>query len=204
MTLVARHPAVSGVSPARCFLPQAATTPTLDLATLQGRLTELRAGQGAHAWALRLVWQAQRVGEPAAWLAPGDRVFFPPDAAAGGIDLAALPVVRLAEPVARLRATDLLLRSGAFGLLVLDWEGAPAPSGHVVSRLVGLAQAHGTALVCLVGAAGWGPLVSARLEASWRREAPGRYRCEVRALKDRRAGPGWREEVVFDGPDGLC
>jgi recombination protein RecA len=203
MTLAARHPAVPGVAPARCFLPRVAASP-FDLASLQGRLAELRVGHGAHAWALRLVWQAQRVGEPTAWVSPGSRLFFPPDAAAGGIDLAALAVVRLEEPVARLRATDLLLRSGAFGLLVLDWEGAPAPSSLIVTRLVSLAQAHGTALVCLVGEDGWGPLVSARLEATWRREGQGRYRGEVRAAKDRRSGPGWREEEVFDGPDGLC
>lgn len=216
MTLAAARLAAAvepwpGVRPARRFLPRPTEEP-LALATLQGRLTELRVGQGAHTRALRLVWQAQRVGEPAIWVQPASRGFFPPDAQASGVDLAALPVVRLEEPLARLRAVDLLLRAGAFGLVVLDWGAGPPPSERGSNRLVGLAQAHGVALLCLVGEAfggrtegeTWGAPVSLRLEATCAREAPGRYRCGVRALKDRRFGPGWTREEACDGPDGLC
>ena len=48
--------------------------------------TEL-AAQGASAtttFAMRLVWEAQSEGEPAAWVTSAKRCFFPPDAVAPG------------------------------------------------------------------------------------------------------------------------
>ena len=94
-------------------------------AALGGCLAEL-SGTGASpslTLAFDLVHQVQRQGEPTAWITRADSTFFPPDAAQGGVDLAALPVVRLASRRQCLRAADQLARSGAFGLLVVDLGG---------------------------------------------------------------------------------
>ena len=103
-----------------------------------GELTEIT-GHGRASLALAAVRQAQAAGQPAAWV-DGSASFCP---ATAGVDLGALTLVRppraLAErreappngggaprrrrrgpASAALLAADLLLRSRAFGLLVLD------------------------------------------------------------------------------------
>ena len=92
------------------------------LATLTGRLTELSSvgSTAVLTLAFSIVLEAQRVGEPVGWLSDESSVFFPPDVANGGIDLNALVVVRLAMASQIPRAAEHLVRSGAFGLLVLD------------------------------------------------------------------------------------
>ena len=102
---------------------------------LVGRLVEL-SGQGATATltlAFGLLLDAQRLGETAAWVAAGPRLFYPPDVAEGGVDLAALAVIRTHGAAAAARAADRLLRSGAFGLLVLDL-GRAAGDGVLVDQ----------------------------------------------------------------------
>src|SRR5512143_2066759 len=68
-------------------------------ADLAGRIVEL-SGTGAAAsltFAVALVLDAQRRGGVAAWVTARESSFFPPDAAGNGVDLAALPVVRVPE-----------------------------------------------------------------------------------------------------------
>src|SRR5438093_9453381 len=67
------------------------------LDALRGRLVELSA-RGAAATltsAIELVGEAQRSGEPVAWVTLGHATFYPPDVADSGIDLAALAVIRV-------------------------------------------------------------------------------------------------------------
>jgi recombination protein RecA len=179
------------------------------LSELSGRLTEL-CGAGATAaltLAARLVLTAQQAGEPVAWLTTTAACVYPPDLAAHGIDLAALPIVRVPDTAAIGRAADQLARSGAFGLLIMDL----APIGRLpeaqVTRLLGLAQRHGTALVCLSGKPGGAPsvspLVSLRGEVTWSRQGPGCFHVELTALKDKRRSPGWRHAEVCHGPVGV-
>ncbi len=95
---------------------------TFSLQALAGRFVEL-SGAGASAVltvAMQLVWEAQHHGENVAWVGVGGSTFFAPDAAHAGIDLAALPVVMAPDALAAGRAVSHLLRSGAFGLVVLD------------------------------------------------------------------------------------
>ncbi len=173
-----------------------------------GTLVELSAS-GASAcltFAFSLVLDAQRRGEPVAWLTPEQHVFFPPDAAASGADLDALVLVRLADARRLPRAAEQLARSGAFGLLLLDLGQAPVPQA-MLTRLTGLAQKHGTAIVFLTAkeasVPSLGSLVSLRGEVRRKRVTDGRFRCELHALKDKRRGPGWRHHEHFDGPAGL-
>ncbi len=102
-----------------------ATAPEWALPVCAGRLTEL-SGEGAAvqlSLTFSLVRDAQRRGEPAAWVTHAASTFYPPDAAACGIALARLPVVFAPDAPGAARAADKLVRSGAFGLVVLDLVG---------------------------------------------------------------------------------
>jgi hypothetical protein len=90
---------------------------------------ELSGGHAAPLLSLAfvLVADAQRAGEPVAWIQGTDSTFFPPDVARNGVDLNTLTVVRLDSIPARVRAAVRLLRSGAFGLVGMDLSPAPAP-----------------------------------------------------------------------------
>lgn len=187
------------------------------LPSLSGSLVELSAtGSGpVLTMAFSLVLDAQRSGEPVAWVTTKASSFYPPDAAAGGVDLESLVVVRLDEERALSRAADHLARSGAFGLIVIDLASqahqnrrkAPVVSIPMQSRLVGLTQKHDSVILCLTrkdaSSPSLGSLISVRGEA---RRVPGtdHYTCEVQVLKDKRRGPGWAHEEVCRGPDGLC
>ncbi|MEB3196183.1 MAG: recombinase A [Candidatus Sericytochromatia bacterium] len=209
MTSTARLSALPSLGPARrlglsVVRPEPAAR--LGLEELQGRLCELRLQRDSLAYTRAIAWvrEAQAAGEPAAWVTPPTHGFYPPDVQAHGVDLAALPVVRLAPPVARLRAVDMLLRSGAFGLIVLDWEQQPPPPERILVRLVGLAKHHRTALVGLTAhPQGLGGQVSLRLHPERAQEASGRYLCRLGVSKDKRGGPAERGPEVFSGPDGL-
>jgi recombination protein RecA len=173
------------------------------LAAVRGRLVELSA-RGATAIltaAIELVVEAQMQSEPVAWLAPVTGTFYPPDVAASGVDLAALVVVRVADATIAARSCERLLRSGAFGLVVLELCGGEL-STAVQGRLVTLAQTHDAAIVCLTvksaETASLGSLISLRADAT-------RYKDEItlRVLKDKRRGPGALRTVKCRGPDGL-
>ncbi len=154
-----------------------------------GRLIEI-SGVGAsarHTTAVALVRQAQLEGETTAWIQPAGGPLYPPDLAESGVDLDALIVVHVPEDrgqVGLARAGELLLRSGAYGLCVLDLS-APAsidakvqvaaicPEGQVSAdmspkparpprlwgaawqaRLAALARLHNSRVVVLTRAAG--------------------------------------------------
>ncbi|HEU4732926.1 MAG TPA: recombinase A [Kofleriaceae bacterium] len=177
---------------------------------LRGRLIELSA-RGATATlttALELVLEAQRAGEPVAWITLGNASFYPPDVAETGVDLAALVVVRVSDTTTAARAAERLLRSGAFGLVVLDFGGGgdvELPLAYQ-GRLVTLAQTHDAAVVCITDkpgdAASLGSLVSLRAEALRLCARDRSYEVTVRALKDKRRGPGWSRTLKLRGPAG--
>jgi recombination protein RecA len=179
------------------------------LEQVAGRLVEI-SGSGASApltLAFGLVLEAQRRGEPVAWIAPEERSFYPPDVAEGGVDLETLVVVRVQDARAAARAADQLARSGAFGLIVLDLgAGADIPV-PLQTRLAGLAQKYRTALLCLTEQAetspSLSPLVSLRVRARRQRLSDDRFSCELVVLKDKRHGPTWTHAEVCRGPAGL-
>jgi recombination protein RecA len=187
---------------------------------LAGAVVELSTdGAGsALSLAFTLVVDAQREGEPVVWVSGGGGDFFPPDAAAGGADLDALPVVRAPDALGALRAADLLLRSGGFGLLLLDPGVWPARGEGVTARLAGLARRHGTAVVLLLRKGprtpSPGALVSVRAEALRRRisrdrtgvtlpDNEGDFRCRAQVTRDRRHPGGWSHEEPRLAPEGV-
>jgi len=175
----------------------------------RGRIAELsgEASAAALSLAFRLVLEAQERGEPAAWVTGSSRSFFPPDVAETGVDLDALVVVRLLCAKLAPRAADLLLRSGGFGLVVVDLGGEARMPLAVQSRLGGLARKHGAALLFITEkpsrAPSLGPLVSLRVETRRLEKDGDGYLCEARALKDKRLGIGWRHLEACHAPDGL-
>jgi recombination protein RecA len=177
------------------------------LAAMRGRLVELSA-RGATATlttAIEIVVEAQTAAEPVSWITLGAATFYPPDAAACGVDLAALVVVRVRDAAGAARATEKVLRSGAFGLVVLDLGDATLPAAHQ-GRLVTLAQAHDAAVVCITEktaeTASIGSLVSLRAEAL-RARGPSGFDVKVRVIKDKRTGPGFTRSSAARGPAGF-
>ena len=187
--------------------------PAWTLPDLAGRLVELsgNAASASLTAAFGLVLEAQLAGDRAAWITLPGSSFFPPDVADGGVDLAALPVVRVPDARTAGRAADHLARSGGFGLIVLDLADGgradaliPVP---LLTRLLGLARAHAAAVVILTRKSHEAPslnsLISLRVDTTRSTSAPGRYQVRIRALKDKRAGPGWSHGETCRGPAGV-
>lgn len=196
-------PRLRSQTPARFCLPE-----------LAGRLVEL-SGEGASSaltFAVKLVLDAQQRAEPVAWVTSTASVFYPPDVADSGVELAALVVVRVPSSRARLRETmavaaERLLRSGGFGLVVLDL-GKEAELGQALqSRLLGIAQRHQAVVLCLTektpATPSLGSLVSLRMQASRSWLADDRFECSLAVIKDKERGPSWSEREVCRGPLGL-
>ena len=178
------------------------------LPALRGRLAEVsaRGASAALTAAIEVVAEAQGEGEPVAWITLAAGSFYPPDVAASGVDLAALVVVRVRDATTAARAAERVLRSGAFGLVVIDLQREAELSTAIQGRLVTLAQTHDAAVVCLTeksaDAASVGSLVSLRAEALRKHETED-FSVTIRALKDKRRGPGWAHTVKRRGPAGL-
>jgi recombination protein RecA len=156
---------------------------------------------------MHLVLETQRQQEPAAWITCRDSTFFPPDAADSGIDLSALAVIRAPNAMATARAAEHLLRSSAFGLLVLDFGTESRLPLVVQTRLAGQARHHETAVVCLTEKSAnqpsIGSLVSLRAHAHRICRQDRQFHCQASVVKDKRQGPGWSHVEVYRGPDGL-
>jgi recombination protein RecA len=178
------------------------------LPQVAGRFVEISGSKATAVLTLAfgLVLDAQKRSEPVGWATSTESSFYPPDAAQLGIDLAALVVVRVPKADAIARAGEKLLRSGGFGLVVLDLGLTDIPP-PLQSRLTGLAHHHHTALICLTEkdskAFSLGSLVSLRVHAERKRVGNNEFACAVSVLKDKRRGPSWMYEEVLHGPPGL-
>ncbi len=137
-----------------------------------GRLLELASSDAASArttTAIEQVARLQRQGELVAWVQLRGGTFYPPDAAEAGVDLATLTVVHVpSSALEAARATELLLRSGAFALVIVDLEGmvdASLPS-RALARLHALCRQHDSTVAFLTPPTqeALGSLVSLRLE----------------------------------------
>lgn len=176
---------------------------------LSGRLIEI-SGQGAAASltaVVRLAVEAQRARELVAWVGVTTGSFYPPDLADSGIDLSSLVVVRVPRRVDVGRAAERLVRSGSFGLVILELGAQASLPTVLQGRLVSLAQQHDALLVCVTDknreAGSVGSMVSLRAEAVRRYLDGDRFECRVNVLKDKRSGPGWGHRLVARGPAGI-
>jgi recombination protein RecA len=197
------------VSYAQELRPIIPAPPPWRLAEVAGRLVEISGSTAAASLTLTFVLlrEAQECGEPVGWVTSVESCFYPLDAAQNGMDLKSLVVVRLTKAESIARAGEKLLRSGGFGVVVLDLGATDIPM-PLQTRLTGLAHRHHTALVCLTekdrAAFSLGSLVSLRAHAEKKRAADNRFACTLRVLKDKRRGPTWHYEELYTGPAGLC
>jgi hypothetical protein len=164
-----------------------------------GKLVEISGAYGSARLtaAVSIVLQAQREGETSAWVQPKGGALFPPDLYESGVDLDSLVVVHVAfegNPYAVPKAAELLLRSGGFGLVVLDLTVGAQPSQSYPNvawqgRLLGLAREHHSRVVCLTDtpqqATSLGPLVALRIEVGRMRVGPGLFSIRPRVLKNK-------------------
>lgn len=176
--------------------------------------------------AIACLCEAQREGETAAWIQPAGGALFPPDLVDSGVDLDALLVVnvpRRAEPFGAVKAAEVLLRSGGFGLVVLDLRessstaarnGPSSPRGAALTRdaawqgrLLGVAREHDSRLLFLSDGASHagslGPLVSVCIEPHRRRVRRGVFAVEHRVRKDKSGVLCALAEDLRRGPHGL-
>lgn len=176
-----------------------------------------------------MVAHMQQQGETTVWLQPTGGPLYPPDLADAGIDLESLVVIHVpvsAGPHGACKAAELLLRSGAFGLLVLDLSaGVPPGSGEAwQGRLLGLARQHHARVVVLTvkptHATSLGPLVGMRIEPKRQRapivdngprsrrdpqrgRQPGRFLVEHTVLKNKTGNAIEPALEAYRGPWGL-
>jgi recombination protein RecA len=154
-----------------------------------------------------LIREAQERREPVGWATWTKSVFYPPDVAKLGIDLRSLVVVRVPKPESIARAGEKLLRSGGFGVVVLDLGAADIPM-PLQTRLAGLTHHHHATVVCLTEkenkAFSLSSLISLRLHAEKKRTVDNRFACGLRALKDKHRGPTWTHKELCHGAAGLC
>ncbi|MEX1362752.1 MAG: recombinase A [Nannocystaceae bacterium] len=180
-----------------------------------GRLIELSSpqhGPGARtSTAASLLRHAQREGETTAWIQPSGGPLYPPDLHESGVDLESLVVVHVPAEQGTLglaKAAELLLRSGAFGMVVLDL-GAAKSRGSTAwqGRLLGLARQHESRVLLLTDkpsvADSLGPLIGLRVEPRREREADGRFTVEHHVLKNKSGAPVTLARARFLGPAGL-
>ena len=157
------------------------------------------------------------------WIQLEGGTLYPPDLEQSGIDLESLVVIHVprdkgsnarAPNASRgayglCRAAEMLLRSGAFGLVVVDLtEGAP-PSGSEAwqGRLLALARQHASPVVLLTDkpahADSLGTLVGLRIEPQRAREAPGRFTIDPQVLKNKSGAPLDLPSPGYRGPWGV-
>ncbi len=179
----------------------------------RGRLVEL-CGDNHTArlsLAVTLVRASQHEGESVAWVQPRGGGLYPPDLHDSGVDLASLLVIHIPPEggaIGLTKAAEILMRSGALGLLVLDLSASSPPRGEAwLNRLAALAREH-RSRVLLVTASGaetpsLGTLVSLRLLPKRQRLAPGHFVVTPTLLKDKLGLDAEIGAEHYRGPWGL-
>lgn len=211
---MAARPALRVVSPAASPANAPSIAEVL-FHTLRGRIIELSGTAcqpGARTTtAVSLVRHAQGEGETVAWIQPAGGPLHPPDLGEWGLDFRGLVVIHVpstAGPHGLTKAAELLLRSGAWGLVVVDLcQGAPpGPAEAWQGRLLGLCRQHDAGLVLLTDkpaqSSSLGALVAMRVEPRRRRVRTGRFAVEHQILKNKTGTPTPAEDPVYRGPWG--
>lgn len=195
--------------------PVSAAPPCLSWeALLCKRLVEISAPQpsGCTSYAVHVLLQAQRQGETVAWIQPEGGPLYPPDLQDSGVDVEAVVVIQVPAGAGALggpKAAEILLRSGAFGLVVLDLR-AGVPRGWASAwqgRLLGLARQHQSCVLLLTHksphAESLGAWVSWRLQPERRPLGERMFLLAPQVLKNKMGGAWPLGAQQYRGPWGL-
>lgn len=160
----------------------------------QGRLIEITAHVrgGQMTTAVACLVHAQQRGETSAWVQLAGGSLYPPDLAQSGVDLDALVIVQAPKHTGAQglgKATELLLRSGGFGFVVLDLVGVATRHDLAFQgRLLALTREHNSTLLLLTPSnahGSFGPLVSLCVEPSRVRLSAQRFLIHHHIRKDK-------------------
>ncbi len=178
------------------------------LDNLVGILAEVseETSSGALSFVAEIIVEAQAHGEPVAWVARTDSVFFPPDLHARGVDLAAVAVIRVNGEADFLLAAEWLVRSGAMGLVIVDCGERGNVNDASLGRILKLAERGQTAVLFLTRKRPEDPSLGSRisLRGCVTRSGGGPFAVDVQTLKDKRSNSSSRLRRRYHGPSGLC
>lgn len=179
----------------------------------KGKLIELVSGvgpsSGSSLAALTLL-ETQKEGGLVAWIEHGEGALFPPDLSRLGLDLDSLLIVRTpieSGAIAIAKAAEILLRTGAFSALTLDFSALRRPRGEAfLARLAALARENDARVLILRDSReepSLGTSIALRLDARRARIGRGRFRLEPHTLKNKLGQPPPRLSRIFSAPEGV-
>ena len=179
-----------------------------NLRELEGRLVEISDPQpvAALSFAFVLIHEIQTKGHCSAWIGCADSSFYPPDAAACGIDLRCLPILRMKNHHDACRAAETLLRNGAFQFVVIDLIRAGRIHSATQARLHALVKRYQASVLFMTEKSSVdpsiGPLISLRAHTARTHLEQGKFLCTVHAVRDKRSSSSWSWYTSFSGVDG--
>ncbi len=172
-----------------------------------GRLAEI-SGSGRLSVASSLLAEAQQEGELCGWISTTLHTVFPPDLENNGVDLSLLYFFWIDTPGGATKALEYLLRSEAFGLVILDMSKHPGVQDGISGRLMRLAGKVRCGVVALSDLQDapqsiFGSLTSLRINTRLEPASDGRLAVALTAERDRSAAPHWRRRLTYHAPTGL-
>ena len=188
--------------------PTLSSQPQWNLQEVSGRLVEISEPQPIAALSLvfLLVCEAQASGECAAWIGMLDSVFYPPDAERNGIDLDNFPILRMPDCRTVGRSAEILIRSGAFRLVILDLGTNHALPAARLSQLNALVRKHDACVLFVtqkkIDEPSLGSLVSLRAHTTRKRIREDEFLCKIHILRDKRRSTHWHWSAYFTGVAG--
>jgi len=159
-----------------------------------------------------LIRESQEEGRLCAWIMPGndrdESLFFPPDFADSGIICSMLPILRCRSNADGFGLAEKLLRSGGFGLVVIDLTSGRSLKGRVVGRVHVLARKFSSLVLCLTrsptGSPSLDPMVFLHVHVDASINSEGRIGVMPHIEKDKTHIVRHSMELLYDAPLGLC
>ncbi len=182
--------------------------PGWNIRELQGRLVELSESRptASLSFAIMAIHQAQENGCHAGWISHSHSIFYPPDACDNGIDLKNLPVLHMRDMQSAGRAAEILLRSGAFHLLVVDLGKHQSVSIARLAQLGALARKHKACVLFLTekqsSEQSLGPLICMHARTGRKRTAHDEFSYQIDVSRDKQRGRPWSWQIRLAGIDG--
>jgi recombination protein RecA len=187
---------------------------SFDMAGLSGRVVEFSSWHQPACVSLSALFilECQKLKRGRAWIVPGNSadasVFYPPDIISAGIDCSSLPILKAESAVDGFGLTERLLRSGGFGIVVLDLYAEKNQKRYSLGRLHNIAQRHDGLVLCLTrsqpGHPSLDPMVFVHVHVSVQSIGRNRNRLSAVIQKDKTGSPGKCLEWIYESPPGLC